>query len=494
MANQVVARLLGDDYQHLFSWHQVLELLRPATTVESVRLEDEDAMSVDDVTVHHAGGRTQYFQVKCHVDHRSGYSEGSLLEADGKKSSLLQKWYRSYRKIRDQRGGACPEIYLVSNWGWMQGDVLPGFVCGVRETIDDGFFSEGVRSKAGKLRARLREHLNVDDRELEEFLKCVRFRIAFGSLSDLADRVSERMHHLGLKRDEASLHVAAGAVRTWIKDGPVDLTADLVRARITELGLWLPAASPATVHVHLLTIKDQRFEVEPDYRIDWRDHFVGPAACRGHEVVAPDIWNSHLMPDLLALEQKINHGTSIRNLRAFGKARLSAWTAFGFVFSQVNGYTLEVDQNGNMWNTAAPISTDFRLLPTNENSEWVMDEGDAVAVGISVSGLLESDVRQDLSKHVRGVRAFLHLQPNRELGATSLRDASDALTLARQAKALMRDFAKRYEARQLFLYYFGPLGGAAFIGHQLNAVCPRVQLMEHTGVPGDGYAPSFLLE
>lgn len=70
--------------------------------------------------------------------------------------------------------------------------------------------------------------------------------------------------------------VAAGAVRTWIKDGPVELTADVVRARITELGLSLPADAPAAIHVHLLTIKDQCFDIEPDYRLDWRDYFGEP--------------------------------------------------------------------------------------------------------------------------------------------------------------------------------------------------------------------------
>lgn len=493
MANQVVARLLGDDYQHLFSWHQVLELLRPSTSVERVRLEDEDAMSVDDVTVHHCGGKAQYFQVKCHVDQRSGYCESSLIEADGNKNSLFQKWYRSYRKIRDDRGGDCPEIYLVSNWGWLQGDVLPGFVCGVRETIDDGFFTEGPRSKAGKLRKRLQEHLGIDDGELKEFLKCVRFRIAFGSLSDLADRVAERMHHLGMRCDEASLHVAAGAVRTWIKDGPIELTADLVRSRITQLGLWRPAEAPSAVHVHMLTIKDQRFDIEPDYRLDWRDCFVGPGACKGHEVLAPDIWNSRMMPDLLAMEQQVNTSTATRLLRVRGKARLSAWTAFGFVFSQVNGYTLEVDQNGQPWSTADAPASDFLLLSTNGDGEDIEEQGDTVAVGISVSGCLEGDVRRDLTRSHRRVKAFLHLQPNRELGATSLRDGSDAMALACHAKAIMRNFAKRHEARHLLLYYFGPLAGASFIGHQLNAVCPQVQLMEHIGEPGKEYTASFLL-
>lgn len=493
MANQVVARLVGDDYQHLFSWYQVLELLRPGTTVERVRLEDEDAMSVDDVTVHHAGRRSQYFQVKCHVDHRSGYCEGSLVEAEGNKSSLFQKWYRSFCKLREMHSGAAPEIYLVSNWGWLQKDVLPGFVCGVRECIDDAFFTEGPRSNAGKLRKRLREHLEVDDKDLEAFLRSLRFRIAFGSLNDLADRVAERMHHLGLRSDEAALHAASGAVRTWIKGGPIELTADIVRARIAELGLWLPPNAPAAVHVHLLTIKDQRFDIEPDYRLDWRGQFVGPDACKGHEVVSPDIWNTRLMPDLLALESEINTKTKTRLLRVRGKARLSAWTAFGFVFSQVNGYTLEVDQNGQAWSTASTPTLDFRIVALNADGEKLADQGDAVAVGVSVSGSLDEDVRRDLRQQRTGVRSLLLLRPERELGPACLRDGADAMALATQAKALMRNFAKTCGARRMMLYYFGPLGGACFLGHQLNAVCPQIQVLERIGEPQKEYIPSFIL-
>lgn len=494
MANQVVARLAGDDYQHLFSWHMVLDLLRPGTTVERVRLEDEDAMSVDDVTVHHVNGRSQYFQVKCHVDHRSGYCVSSLVEAVGNKSSLLQKWMRSFRKIRDVRAGLLPEIYLVSNWGWTADDILPSYVCGRQECIKSDFFAEGPRTGAGKLRKRLRQHLGVDDAQLEEFLRCLRFKISFGSLNDIAERVSERMLHVGLKCDEASLHVAAGVVRTWIKNGPVELTAETVRARIAELGLWLPAEAPDAIHVHLMTIKDQRFDIEPDFRLDWRDYFVGPGSCKGHEVLSPDIWNSRLMPDLVAIEQRINTTMTTRLLRVRGKARLSAWTAFGSVFSQVNGYTLEVDQNGQTWSTANVPAPDFRVIVSNAQDEPLTDQGDTVAVGVSISGNLDEDVRRDMQQHGTGVRALLLLKPERGLGPACLRDGADAMALATQVKSLMRDFAKKHEARRMLLYYFGPLGGACFLGHQLNAVCPQIQVMERIGEPGREYVSSFTLE
>ena len=67
------------------------------------------------------------------------------------------------------------------------------------------------------------------------------------------------------------------------------------------------------------------------------------------------------------------------------------------------------------------------------------------------------------------------------------------MAFARAAKAALRDFAVKHGARQLLLYYFGPLGGACFLGHQLNAVCGRILVMEHTGLPDRPYAPSFSL-
>ena len=51
MANQTSARLKGDDYQHLYAWWFVLELLVPKEKVRCVTIEDAFAGSMDDVTV-----------------------------------------------------------------------------------------------------------------------------------------------------------------------------------------------------------------------------------------------------------------------------------------------------------------------------------------------------------------------------------------------------------------------------------------------------------
>ena len=39
--------------------------------------------------------------------------------------------------------------------------------------------------------------------------------------------------------------------------------------------LFLPPHEEPSVHVYLMTIKDRKYDIEPEYVLDWRDHFVG---------------------------------------------------------------------------------------------------------------------------------------------------------------------------------------------------------------------------
>ena len=89
----------------------------------------------------------------------------------------------------------------------------------------------------------------------------------------------------------------------------------------------------------------------------------------------------------------------------------------GFTFSEVNRYTIEIDQRGQLWRTDATPSPDFSLTLAGPTAGEVIDgEGSTVAVGISVSGSLEDDVRQDLEHRREKVASLLLVRPNREMG------------------------------------------------------------------------------
>jgi len=497
MANQVQARLGGDDYQHLYSWQFVLELKMPRRKVRLVTLEDALAWSVDDVTVQHEAGTHEpdvFYQVKYHVDQREAYSTETLIAHKPGQASLLEKFWRTWNMLRAQSPGRNIALYLVSNWSWDSSDKLGSCLSGRNNGMKEDFFTASPQSDIGKLRHQLQTAINATDADFTAFMRCMRFSLGFDCREELEKRIAERMENLRLKYDENALLIAVGIVRNWIQSGRQEITLTDLEETLRRHDLYLPDDAEKCMTVYLVSIKDQKFDMEPDHIVDWRDYFIGDPSKKGHQLQDPSAWNSILLPELQTLEAQINKETSCRLVRARGLARLSPWFAFGYTFSDVARYTIEVDQNGQLWRTDAHASPDFDLVFTNDSGspegELLDGEGSTVAVGISVTGSLDSDVRSFLATREEKIAALLLIQPARGLGRECLRNASDAVALADGVKKSIRAFVKKWNATRLLLFYFGPLSGACFIGHRLNAVCREIQIMEDQQ---PGYAPSFLL-
>jgi len=222
VANQVAARLSGDDYQHLFAWQFVLELLMPQKKVRRVTIEDALAGSVDDVTVQHEVGSDfpdWFYQIKYHVDYRSEYSSQALIDHKPGEASLLEKFWRTWKLLRGQDAKRDIELRLVSNWTWDATDKLKSCIDGHDNSIKDEFLTASPRSNIGKLRKLWQSALGASDDEFQSFIKCLRFRLGYDCAQELEQRISERMENLGLKSNLSALLIAAGIVRKWIKKG-----------------------------------------------------------------------------------------------------------------------------------------------------------------------------------------------------------------------------------------------------------------------------------
>lgn len=491
MANQVAARLGGDDYQHLYSWWHVLRLKLPDTNVQLVSVENELAGSFDDVTVHHkpaSGLADEFYQVKYHVDQRSEYSAGRFTQQEGNQSSLLQKFFRTWKAVKAASDGRPFHLHLISNWAWAESDSFRGFVEGHENRIKDALFDEGSRSQAGSTRDAWRSHLDAQEDEFREFVLSLRLTLGFDCGAELAQRVSERMMFLGLEYDEAALKICVGIVREWIERGRQEVTIDVLEDVLTSHRLYRDAPEKCAV-IYLSTIKERQFDVPPDHEINWRDRFEGPMFVKGHALVEGTSWNDDLLPDLYEVEQKVGATAGCRLIKARGFARLSPWFAFGYVFSEVSGYVIEVDQNDRYWRTDALPSADFTMVLEKEDGEPFTGDAHTIAVGISVTGEIAPRVREHLAESQSASRLFL-LQPNQELGRDCLRDAGDVVALARTSKQLIRGLIQKTGAGRVLLFYFGPLAGACFLGHCINAMGAPIQLMEDQA---PGYAPSFVL-
>jgi hypothetical protein len=497
MANQVAARLSGDDYQHLFAWQFVLELLMPQKNVLHVTVEDAQAGSVDDVTIRHESNSNlpdQFYQIKYHVDHRKEYSTQALIEHKPGEASLLEKFWQTWQFLRGQDSQRNIELRLVSNWTWDAKDKLKSCIDGHDNSVKDEFLTASPRSDLGKLRKLWQSALGATDDDFQSFIKCLRFRLGYDCAQELEQRLSERMENLKLKSDASALLVAVGIVRGWIKKGKQELSRIEIEKTLKEHDLLLPEKTEQAVTIYLVTVKAQKFDLEPDFIVDWRDYFIGDANKKGHQLSDPMAWNPVLLPQLYELESQINQQTDCRLIRARGLARLSAWFAFGYAFSDVARNKIEIAQNDRLWRTDAIPNEDFCLRASDgmdvRDGEIVDGSGETVAVGISVTGALDEDVRNFMASRSEKIASLLLLRPERELGKDCLRDGGDAVALASQVKETARNFAKRWSAQKMLLFYFGPLSGACFIGHKLNAVCRQIQIMEDQQ---PGYSKSFLL-
>src|SRR6185312_7280582 len=103
--------------------------------------------------------------------------------------------------------------------------------------------------------------------------------------------------------------------------------------------------------------------------------------------------------------------------RARGPARLSSWFAFGYTFSEVAGYTIEVQQQQDLWRSDAAPTAGFGVTAANgPEGEIITRGGTAVACGISVTGSLEEDVRRHVAEYSdSSVSALLLIRPERDL-------------------------------------------------------------------------------
>ena len=492
MALQSSARIKGDDYQFLFTWLKVIELLKKNTNVQMVRIEDPDATFVDDVTVFYKdGSNPSFYQVKYHVDQRSLYTLKLLMEKAGGKKSLLDKFYLTYKEHVAANPGMAAKLHLVSNWAIDPNDKFLATIENEQSKFAETIRSADSGSDIGKALKAIKDDLKIDDNELFEFLFSMFFFTGRECTDEFKTRIQERMESLGLKSDENALIVAVQIVRDWVKNKCVDVDFNVLEGMLRKHDLFAPADGPKSATVYLTSVKTHQFDLPPDYHIDLKDFYADRGMIKGHELLEGYGYNTTLLPQIWAAQRQVNDETQATLIRARGFARLSVWFAFGHTFSKVSGYTIEVNQNDLLWRTDEKASPDFKLVSENGSGESYGSNTGTVAVGLSVTGKIGTDVRDHITK-VGGIDSLLLLRPESGVGSGALKNSGDVVALTEQFKELAQAFVKANKAKKLLLFYYGPMSGACFIGHQLNSICKQVQIMEN--IPGEGYIESFLIE
>ena len=186
MAKSIPARRKGDEYQAKFFWLKLLEL-RTEEYIESVTFESDEIPFVDDVVVSYSepikdqltGQQIvrDLFQCKYHMTQRGAFTHENLIDPSfiNCQDSMLERLYNAYVNLSKELGSDAFRLYIVSIWDWDHQDVLADHLQ-EKEMIRATFYEKGPRSRRGKARTKLADHLGISEEDLQAFLNTVRFK------------------------------------------------------------------------------------------------------------------------------------------------------------------------------------------------------------------------------------------------------------------------------------------------------------------------------
>lgn len=252
MAKAVAARQFGDEYQQLVFWKYALGMLSGNYEIESIKFEDDEIKSYDDVVIKYTKPQIfrdttiskEYIQVKFHMRNDNLFTLDNILDPkfiNAEKKSLLDNVVTAYRTLGDEFKNSVFIIYSV--WDIAQGDILNELVNNTSRTIELEKLFDGKteQSKMGKVRKKLCSALGIDMHELKSILRQIRFESSRESLVGLKDALSQKMETLGLQVISGSKYTNpySQLIQELNKAGHTSFSKDFLEAQLLNEGLYL---------------------------------------------------------------------------------------------------------------------------------------------------------------------------------------------------------------------------------------------------------------
>lgn len=484
MGRQSAARLEGDRYQHLYSWHLILQLLQQENKVDRIWLEHSEAHFTDDVVVfsqNPSENPTKFYQVKWHVDHRSSYSMDSIIRTKRDSISLLEKMWQSWKHLKS----AGPlEIWLVTNIGAAQGDPLGFLTQGRDNRLKDDLLKSRARSKLNIYREKWQTHLNASDDDFADFYGALRFELGSPSINALNKLIDERMNFVGLASGDNARSIAIDLVKTWIEErGNNEITLDKLKDALSRNHLLLPPKANTGIVVAVQNWSRRKFDVATDFELDWTRLFDHST----RRVPKTVTWARTLLPQLRSVEQKIRTEKSERLIRLRGDMCLSTAFAVGNIFSSSAGYRFEIQHRQQIWFSDVPPDEAYQIDSVLENGN--PKAKDLLCI-ISVTGDAKPQALHYVQRKKLRFQAQLSLAPIDGSQDHSIRGNVDASSFAWRVRTSLRQAVDRFTPQTTHLFYFGPASLAVLIGQKFNA-CGEIQFYEFQN---PGYVPSCRLK
>ena len=484
MADAVVARWHGDDYQARVFWDNALNLLRPDSCVTEVTFEANHPRAFDDVVVKYEPPvprsgpdriSTEYHQIKWHVERGGRFGYEDLIEPDfigARTVSLLQR-------LQQARGTApvSAQFTFITTYRIKDGDPLAALISGNDRTllVERLFVGNTDRSRMGRVRKCWREHLDLnDDEELRAVVRGFRIVDGHRSLQEMREQINLKAQAVGLVVCDAadSDFRYDGLARQLKARGLNRLNREALLKVCDEERLLVgkPTEPDPFLSIAIRSFLGSAADIvgaTPDNTLLLTDEFRQRYLQQGRE------WQRDIRPKVERfLRAAVRKDTKLRLIL---DAHASIAFLAGTVLHLKSGVETRLVQKGRVGTRTWRVDDDSAAKGDRfEIDEEQMGGGRDIAVGISVSQQTTSQVRKYVGAELPHVGKFLSCAMPAGTGHQIVSGGEHAAALAEQISNHVRTVKEDDPDAMIHVFAAAPNSLLFYLGQHHQAMAPCI--------------------
>lgn len=478
MADAVVARDQGGDYQARFFWLQACRLFQPHTKVARVAYELSRIKSFDDVVVTYKEPlrlergdvvETDYFQVKFHVSQAGSFTYQSLVDPkfiNATRFSLLQKLHNAQKSSAQNGRGA--RFIIVSPWVAHPDDPLAPLIStnGGEIRLQVLFDGTGTGSRMGKVRSLWRSHLQLsDDDELAAVLRPLRIEQGADNLGKISELLNLHLSLSGMALVEAGhlVNPYDDLIRKLLAQGQNEFTQEQLQEILAREKLWrgIPARHEDARRIGIRSFMRwaEHMEDETEEMLDFVKHFDN------RNIREHTLWNGTILPEVSAFLSK--YGRSSKTYHLLLDTHSSIAFAAGYSVEAKSGADIVPVQRTRSgrepWR--AEVAGEPAHYPSWSQTEHPCGStGDDVVVAISVTHDVTEDVDEFVKNELPEVGRIIICKVESGPSQSAILDGTHALVLAQKLAALVKRRSREERSGVLHIFAAAPSAFMFFLG------------------------------
>jgi hypothetical protein len=505
MADAVMARWHGDNYQARIFWENAFNLLLPHSCVVEVTFEANGPKAFDDIVVKYdppiAGAGPQrvsaeYHQVKWHVQSGGRFGYADFIDPDfigAQAHSLLERLQQARKTAPASARFAFLTTYRVKD-----GDPLAELISGNDKTLLVERLFDGTtdRSRMGKVRKAWRNHLKLTtDDELKAIVSGLRILDGHRSLDELRSEINLKAQVVGMlactatdsdfRYDELARQLKVRQLNALTREVLIQLCRDegLVVERQTEPDTFLPIAIRSFMGPSADIVG-----ATPDNTLLLTDEFRQRYLQAGRE------WQRDIRPKVENFLRDTVRKSA--NLRLILDAHASIAFLSGAVLDLKSGVQIQLVQKGRVGARTWRVDDGSAAKgPRFEVTAEQVGSGKEFAIAISVSQPATAQAKAYVSAQLPAVGNLVSFALPAGPGQQSVAGGEHAAALAEQVSNYLRAMKANDPDTLVHIFAACPNSFMFFLGQHHQGIAPCIVYeFDFDRRVHKTYQPSFVID